>query len=99
MSRVGQHNLNGSLQCYGYCGYKSFCMCHMKKELCVPPTAFHMSTLEMLSYTHILFQGAENIITPFLQSEKHKEALFKVKVSQQRAEDEIKLLLCFNNLD
>lgn len=68
-------------------------------KLCVPLRAFHMSTLEMLSYIHILFQGAENIITPFLQSEKHKEALFKVKVSQQRAEDEIKLLSCFNNLD
>lgn len=58
-----------------------------------------MSTLEMVSYIYILFQEAENIISSFLQSGEHKEALFKVKVSQQRAEDEIKLLSYFNNSD
>lgn len=63
---MGQHNLNGSLQCYGYCGYKSSCMCHVEKELCVSPLCLHMSTLERLNYIHILFQEAENIITPFL---------------------------------
>lgn len=56
-----------------------------------------MSALEKLSYVHIIFQEAENIITVFLQSGKDKEAMFKVKVSQQRAQDETKLILCFNN--
>ena len=51
----------------------------------------------MLSYVHTIFQEAENIITPFLQSGEHKEALSKVKVSQQRAQDETKLVSCFNN--
>lgn len=55
-----------------------------------------MSALEKLSYVHIIFQEAENI-TLFLQSGKDKEAMFKVKVNQQRAQDETKLILCFNN--
>lgn len=61
-----------------------FPACATWKKNFVFPYAFHMSALEMLSYIHILFQEAENIITPFLRSGKHREALFKVRVSQQR---------------
>lgn len=35
-SWVGYHILNGSMQCYGRCGYNSSCLSYMEKELRVP---------------------------------------------------------------
>lgn len=73
--------------------------CPTWKKNFVSPLHLLYECIRNLNYVYIIFQEAENIITPFLQSGKYKEALFKVKMSQQRAQDETKLVSCFNNED